>query len=114
MLLCWPEVYDKHGTDVVGPQQARFLGTLDFSGRFARKKPHFEAIHIEEQSGCFSVQFPSVFVFRWLHPRELTQLHSQVVSPSPKWTSRKPELRPHDIVLHARTEVRGPLGIGIV
>lgn len=38
VLLCRPEVDDKHCRDILDPQQACFPGTLDFLGRFARKK----------------------------------------------------------------------------
>lgn len=81
------EVYDKHGRDVFDHQQACFLGTLDFSGSLQGKNT-FEAIRTEEQSGYFSVQFPSISVSHWLHPEGVGQLHSQIVSPSPKWVFR--------------------------
>lgn len=38
VLLCWPEVSEKHCRDIPDPPQACFLGALDFLGRFARQK----------------------------------------------------------------------------
>lgn len=84
------------------------------SWEVCKEKTQFDAIHAEEQSGYFSVQFPSISVSHWLHPEGIGPAALSDCVAEPQVGVQKPDPMPHNVVLHTKADVRAQLGTGVV